>query len=872
MKQAIILFFLMFTVLFSFAQDEKEIKKLFKEAESHLLYEEYELALPIYLKIIDKGWDNANIQCNVGMCYMNSQRQVKKAIPYFEKAVTNISSNYKEGNYKEDRAPEEALFFLAKAYRINGELDKAINTYNQYKALLDASDIYMHDFLDLQIITCQNAKNMMNNPVQFTSEVLDFGESGDNYFPAVSGDEQSIAFTAFQEEQDPDFGTIYFEYIYYSTKEGNTWKKPKDLSSDIASDGYFSTSYLSYYGDFLILSRNDYGNDNLYYSELEGKRWSPVTKFPKYISGRYNESHGSVSKDGSILYFVSDAEGGFGDKDIWYSEKDSKGRWGMPINIGGVINTQFIERSVFIGEDGNTLYFASEGHNSMGGFDIFKSVKDESGNWTEPQNLGYPINTLADDIFYMAIGDGSIAYYATFPQNGGNQQIQKIEFPHTERIVEIAADDITIEDDNLDHGEQATNVPPVTETKTIVVPSEYELTGSIKLQDNKGLDGSFYIHVAKPDGEVVAALSPDVNTGAFKTKIKYGSYVVKAFGEGYEPAEKYIYIGSEEQNPEVLTFLEMIPKEVSSGEYFTIKSILFDYNSDVLNRDAQIEVEKLAALMDKNPSLYVEVVGNTDAHGTEEYNQQLSVKRARSVVNYIKSKGIDASRFVAKGMGKLNYIAINENADGSDNPEGRQLNRRVDMKVIRSNTDKINVENIYVPDELKYKEFLTYTIFLMETEEPLKPSYFNLSGESINNVWMFKTEAGYLYTIGKFNHKSEALSLMNLVVDAGFPDAKVISSIEYNQLVQKSSNFFKSKMAESDKTVYTIQLYALKHPVDISNIKQLTEVEQVLGSDGYYRYIWGEFIGKTSARQALSDVMQKGYYDAFIVDMEKFRN
>ncbi len=891
MKQSVLFLLTLFIISVTYGQDEKEIKTLFKEAESHLLYEEYELALPIYLEIINKGWDNANIEFNVGLCYTYVQRQYAQALPYLEKAVQSVTQNYKEGNYKEDKAPEEAWFFLAKTYRVVGQLDNAIATYKKYKTMIQVSDVYMNDFLDLQIKSCEYAKNMMANPVKFVSEEIDFGEEGDNYYPAVSGDEKSIAFTAYQEERDPDYGNLFFENVYYSTREGNQWKKPKDLTSDLASDGYYSTSFMSYAGDFLILYHNDYGNDNLYYSELVGKKWSSVTKFPKQISGRDNETHGSITRDGSTLYFVSDRPGGYGEKDIWYSVKDNKGKWGPPLNLGPDINTEFIEESVFVTDNGNTLYFASEGHNSMGGFDIFKTTKDAGGNWSEPQNLGYPINSLADDVFYMPVGDGSVAYYAKYPEGGGQQRIYRIEFPKTERVVEVAANDITPANDSLNFQSDSTqnlaentNITenqagntsttgtsqPV-ETKTIVVPSEYELNGNLKLQDNKELDHSFYIHVEKPDGEVVAALSPDPTTGQFRTKLKFGPYVIKAFGDGYEPAEKRINISENEQNPEVLTFMEMVPKEVSTGEYFTVKSILFDYNSDKLSRDAQVEIEKLAKLMQKNPTLKIEVDGNTDALGTDAYNQQLSVKRARSVVDYLNNKGIDNTRFVTKGLGNTNYIAINKNPDGSDNPEGRKLNRRVDMKVINANNDQITIENIYVPDELKYKEFLTYTIFLMETPKPLKPSHFNTSGENIANVWMFRTESGYLYTVGRFNHKSEALTLMNKVVDAGFPDARVISNLEYNQLVQKSSNFFKSKMADTNRKVYTIQLYAMKNPVDVSKIKGLKDIEEIKSPDGYYRYIWGEFIGKTSARQALNDVMQKGFYDAFVVEMDKIR-
>ncbi|MFA6401659.1 MAG: OmpA family protein [Salinivirgaceae bacterium] len=632
----------------------------------------------------------------------------------------------------------------------------------------------------------------------------------------------------------------------------------------------------------LILYRDDYGNGNIYFSTKDKNHWLPFTKFPKQISSKYNETHGSLSKDGSTLFFVSDRPGSIGLRDIYKCTIDNEGRWGAPENLGSTINTEFEEETPFLAEDGKTLYFASEAHSSIGGFDIFKSVLDDNGTWSEPQNLGYPINSSADDVFYVPLGDGSTAYMARFPAGGKDKKIFKIEYPKIERTVEVVAETIATPVDTIDTANpQNANVAaiPVTEiavvepdVKKIVVPSEYDLIGKISLQDNRDMDASFYVHVTKPDGQVVAALSPDITTGEFKAKIKHGSYTIKAFGDGYEPSEKTVVINEDQQSPEVRTSLKMIPKEVSSGEYVAVKSILFDYNSNILNRESQIEIEKLAQLMEKNSSLYVEVSGNTDSHGTDEYNIGLSAKRARAVVEYIHDKGVDASRFVTKALGKENFIAINENPDGSDNPEGRRLNRRVDIKIIKSNNDNITIQSIDVPDELKYQEQVTYTIFLMQTEKPLEPSFFSKSGQTISNVWMYQVGEGYIYTLGKFSKQADALTLMNVVVDAGFPDAKVITNQDYNELVQKSSNFYKSKLSENDSKVYSIQLYALKNANQVPNFKGLKDVNKIPCADGYTRYLWGEYIGKISAKQALNGVIELGFYDAFVVETDKYKN
>lgn len=881
MKKIVVLLAITTLAITAYSQKNvKAIKKLFIKAEEHLLYEEYEQALPVYLELIDKGWDNANIHFKIGMCYINIPGQIKQAIPYLEKSTQNVSAKVKEGNYKEQKAPEEAWFYLAKAYRINNVFDKAIETYKKYKTTLSPSDVYYHDFLDLQIKTCETAKEMIKNPINFVQEVSPFNEDGKNYNPAISGNGKSASFTTYQEVRDPKTGVEnFFEIVYYGQSDGHEWGKFTDISFDIESDGYFSTLSMNYEGNYMLLYRNDYGIGNIYYTKKEGNKWLPVKKLNKSINSRSNETHACISKDGNTMYFVSDKSGGIGDKDIYVSYKDNRGHWGTPLNLGDVINTEFKEETPFIAEDGKTIYFASEAHNSMGGYDIFKSVKDANGNWSQPQNLGYPINSAADDLFYLPIGDGSTAYMARIDKNSSQSKIYKITYPKTERIVEVVADNNTPTDNIATETENTTDnddsIKPQTEskpkTKTIVVPSEYNLKGKLTLSDNKELNSSFYIHVSKPDGEVIAAISPNIVNGEFITKIKHGSYKVKVYGDGYEPAEKNVFISESEQNPDVLTNIILKPIEVSTGEYYTIKSILFDYNSDQLKREAQIEVEKLAQLMNKNNNLYIEVVGNTDSHGSDEYNKNLSIRRARAVVSYINRTGVNAERFVTKGAGKENFIAINKNPDGSDNPEGRKLNRRVDIKIINPNNDNITVENIYVPDELLFKEQLTYTIMLMESEKVLPVSYFGKSGENINNVWMFQSPGGYLYTVGQFKHKSDALQLMNLVVDAGFPNAKIISSLEYDELVTKSSNFYKNKMSSTDKQVYTIQLMALKKTIEKGQFKGLNNVKEIKCADEYIRYFYGEYIGKISAKQALNDVIDKGYTTAFVVEKNKYK-
>ena len=839
-----------------------------------MLYEQYEDALKQYTKIESHGQLNSNVAFSMGICYMNIANQVENAVPYFEKAVQNTSATYKEGNYKETTSPEEAWFYLGKAYRLLGQYTKAIDAYREFKARLNASDLYYQDFLSLQIESCGNAQRMIANPISINNEKTGFALDAECYFPAVSGDEKSAVFTSYQKVRDN--GTEdYFELIFYTTKDDNgNWSTPVDITYDIASDGNFSTASLSYHGDMMILYRDDFGNGNLYYSKLENGKWSEINKFPKNINSKYNETHGSLSKDGKTLFFVSDRPGGQGGKDIYRSLIDKNGNWGTPVCLSYIINTPFDEEAAFLADDDVTLYFASEAHSTMGGFDIFKSVVDNLGNWSSPQNLGYPISTPYDDVFYNPVGDGSVGYMDRVPETGGMKEMRRISPParYTPASAPVIADTYTPEPEPSYTAEPAVSTEPAAEPEPVAAaptyPSEYHLTGKLSLQDNKDINSSFYLHVADGAGNVLAALSPNPSNGEFKTTLKQsGSYKLTAYGDGYEPAEAYIYISPYEMNPEVQTSLTMVPKAVSTGEYYSIKSILFDDNSSRLNRDAQIEIERIAALMQANPDLKLEVTGNTDDLGTDDYNQRLSVMRAREVVNYLTKKGISESRLVAKGLGKTNFIAINQNPDGSDNPEGRALNRRVDMNVLNPTNANITVEGIYVPDELKYKKQLTYTIWITESSKPISPAKF----KNINNVWIFEADGKYMYTVGLFTHQGQAVQMMGEIVDAGFADAQIISSLEYNQLIQKGSSFYKSKMADPDVNTYTIQLMATKQPVAKSRFRGLFDVEEHLGDDGYYRYTWGEYIGKTSAKQALDDVLAKGFVDAFVVSAEKFQ-
>src|SRR6056297_1609365 len=194
-------------------------------------------------------------------------------------------------------------------------------------------------------------------------------------------------------------------------KENGKWGPPVNLLPQLGIDGDCETTSLSYDGKELYLYREDELDGNIYVSYFEDGQWSNIKKLGENINTKYWESHATISADGKKLYFVSNREGGIGDLDIYASERLPNGKWGEAKNMGKPINTQWREDTPFLTEDGNTIFFSSEGHFSMGGFDIFVAHKTEEG-WSEPQNLGYPINTTDHNRFFVPFNNGNQAYYA----------------------------------------------------------------------------------------------------------------------------------------------------------------------------------------------------------------------------------------------------------------------------------------------------------------------------------------------------------------------------------------------------------------------------------------------------------------------------
>jgi hypothetical protein len=422
MKRSILIvcFLVAFTCTDLFSQSRAEMKNSFYDAESWILFEAYKDALPIYLDLLNSYPDNANFKYRIGQCFINLPGEKSKAVSYLEDAAKKIDPKYREGKFKEAGAPYDVLYYLANAYRINNQIDKAIDTYKQFKKNLDIH-VYDTNVVDLQIQSCLNAKELMGRPslIKRTNlgDVINQGSSEFN--PVMSDDENMIVFARSE---------AFYDAILFSVKANGKWSDPQNMNEILKVDRDLFPTSLSSDGKTLYLySSADY-DGIIYTSNFENGTWTPMAKLNENINTKYWESHATASHDNKKLYFTSNRKGTYGGLDIYVSKRDSTGDWGPAENLGPVINSPYNEETPFLSRDDKTLYFSSRGHYNMGGYDIFSSRLLDNGEWSEPKNAGYPLNSTDDDIFFKPSNENYKGYYAIDSPDGyGKQDIYLIE-------------------------------------------------------------------------------------------------------------------------------------------------------------------------------------------------------------------------------------------------------------------------------------------------------------------------------------------------------------------------------------------------------------------------------------------------------------
>jgi len=422
MKRLVLISWLLATLLNQaiYSQSRTELKNNFYDAESWILFEAYKDALPLYQQLLRIYPDNSNFKYRIGQCYINTPGEKEKAITFLEDAVKNINPKYKEGKFNESGAPYDALYYLANAYRINNQLDKALKTYDQFKLNLNP-EVYDSAVVNLQIQSCLNARELMSLPLYIKERNLGsmINEQNSEFYPVISDNEDLLVFSRSE---------AFYDAILYSTKTNGQWSGPLNMNEILRVDRDLFPTSLSSDGKTLYLySSADY-DGIIYTTTITEGTWSPLVKLNENINTKYWESHATVSHDDNKLYFTSNRKGTIGGLDIYVSKRDSIGNWGPAVNLGPVINTPYNEESPFLSQDDKTLFFSSRGHFNMGGYDIFYSTLLNENEWSVPLNVGYPLNSTDDDVFFKPLKEGYVGYYAKDNTEGfGKQDIYHIE-------------------------------------------------------------------------------------------------------------------------------------------------------------------------------------------------------------------------------------------------------------------------------------------------------------------------------------------------------------------------------------------------------------------------------------------------------------
>lgn len=643
---------------------------------------------------------------------------------------TNVLANYKAGDFHMRTVGKELAvnyflkvleidpefrfdisYWIGRSYHYGMQFDNALAYYNRYKQKLLEKDGYRgRDRTELpeverRIFECENAIEYVANPSHYS--IVNVGSAinseYDDFGPVVNEDETLMVFTTRRRDGNLNQNVFSdnkpYEEIFYSEKKDGVWQPAQNIGEVVNTVYHSSTLALSADGQQLFIYQDDNNGDIFESSRKDDGTWTfPQSMSENINSEGFKESSISISPDGSILFFASDRPGGLGGIDIYYSIKDGSGEWTRSRNLGEVINTEYDDDGPFIDYDGKTLYFSSRGRKGMGGYDIFKSEYDSAkGKWTEPENLGFPINTPDDDVYFVSTKDGKRGYYASVREDGqGFTDIYMVTILQEDELGDqIAAkglDPTDVQPGQPDiNAPDPVNVDPDTTDPTGEQPGREETTQSqteemdlqpvkvvVDVVDDTSQKVDARISLTrKSNGRLAGKVTKGTGAYEFTVGLRESAvYELSVQKAGYVFQNIDIPIPAATAEEQLIT-REVTLRTLRVGTSKVLRNIYFDFNKASFKDESYTELNKLEAMIAENPGMEVEISGHTDNIGTAAYNKDLSQRRANAVKEYLLNKGIDARRVTAVGYGEERPLASND-----DELEGRELNRRVEFKVI----------------------------------------------------------------------------------------------------------------------------------------------------------------------------------------------
>jgi outer membrane protein OmpA-like peptidoglycan-associated protein/tetratricopeptide (TPR) repeat protein len=635
----------------------KELKKIYKSyiKKGDQFYYQFErgylVALEYYLMAYQKHPNSAVLNYKIADCYLHTLYKYK-ALPHALKA--------------QELNPQVAFdidYVLGHAYHQREEFDKALEHYKKFKDNYSGKNNDSLLYVAKRIQECKNGIEFVKDS---TYDVVNMGPVINSefaeYVPLIRADQSYMVFTSRRPQKPVDtnntatrikgervaaFDFEYYEDIFKTdyNKTDSTWSTPYrfDYISDKKGANHDACISLSFDGLTIFTYRGENEGD-LFVTNIENGKWGKTEPL-KGINSKYREDHIALAYDNKTAYFISNRPGGFGGKDIWKTVKISETEWGVPVNLGPVVNTEYDEDGIFIHPDGKSLYFSSRGHNTMGGYDIFETTFEDE-KWNQPLNLGYPVNSPDDDVFFVLTADGKNAYLSSVKEDGyGMQDIYAITPFVKKRHKEF--DVVVFKGWVIDE-----------ETKV-------KLNAKVEITDNSTGEKIFSNHVDAERGFLVS-----LPTG--KEGKNYGIAVT---------VDGYLFYSENfdlEKKPGFKEYEKIVEVEkVKIGSVLVLRNLFFDFNKADLKNESKTELNRAIEILNSYTNVKIQIEGHTDNKGTDEYNLTLSEKRAKAVKEYLILKGFDPNRIV-----KVIGYGESKPSDTNDTQEGRDRNRRVEFRLV----------------------------------------------------------------------------------------------------------------------------------------------------------------------------------------------
>jgi outer membrane protein OmpA-like peptidoglycan-associated protein len=647
---------------------------------------------------------SAKAQLMAGQCIMLSI-QKEQSLEYFRKA------------WKLDpNVHEDILYFIGQAFHYSEKFDSAIQFYDRYNRLLARSLKFDKSVktneVNRKIFECRNGIIYKANPTNVTIEDLDDKVNSEypDYAPTISADESTMVFTTRRPDNNANAKVAadheYYEEILTSKKVNGVWQAAVNPGAPLNGAYHNASVNISPDGKELILYSDANGGDLMLSTLNQSGVWSSP-KAMEGINTEYIENSASITNDDQHIYFTSNRPGGYGGTDIYHADLGKNGRWVNVKNLGPLVNTEMDEDGVFISANGKHLFFSSNGLAGMGDLDIYRTTYDDSKKeWGDPINLGYPINSTENDIYFVLTADEKHAYFSSLRKADiGEQDIYKINMENWKPVdlnqpqfAEVFAEQDRKRQEAIASVSQPVPVAtkevetaPVAqavtkqEEKIVVVPvvaaeakpASSQVTITYFIVDDKTNEPlQADLRLSHEKGTIMA--TPGQSRGTYTVSFTHSAgkltrYKFDVGSSGYLPYSSSLYMQGATDGNQTIADTLRLNKAVMNVGY--VLNVYFPLN-DVTPISVE-GIQNLSRMLNNSASMRVEIGGHTDDLGTPAYNQQLSERRANAVKNYLVKMGGDPKRITAVGYGETKPVVVN------DSKENRRLNRRTEFVILQ---------------------------------------------------------------------------------------------------------------------------------------------------------------------------------------------